>query len=147
VAKVEAAPSVTDHYGPGVPIGGGALAGKDPHKVDKCGALRGRQLAKKLVRGGVDEARVLLGWTPGVIRVSRRGVDKPGKCESAGAEGRVAFGGMVQHQGNCPRIWNCQCAIGRQICGEATSAKPLLPGSDEDRCNHEESNGHGYFSK
>jgi S-adenosylmethionine synthetase len=59
---------VIDHYEPGVPIGGGALVGKDPHKVDKCGALRARQLAKKLVRGGVDEARVLLGWTPGVIR-------------------------------------------------------------------------------
>jgi S-adenosylmethionine synthetase len=37
---------VIDHYGPGVPIGGGALCGKDPHKVDKCGALRARQLAK-----------------------------------------------------------------------------------------------------
>ena len=56
---------VIDHYGPSVPIGGGALAGKDPHKVDKCGALRSRQLAKKLVRGGVDEARVMLGWAPG----------------------------------------------------------------------------------
>ena len=56
---------VIDHYGPGVPIGGGALSGKDPHKVDKCGALRARQLAKKLVRGGVDEARVILGWAPG----------------------------------------------------------------------------------
>ena len=56
---------VIDHYGPGVPIGGGALAGKDPHKVDKCGALRARQLAKRLVRKGVDEARVILGWAPG----------------------------------------------------------------------------------
>ena len=56
---------VIDHYGPSVPIGGGALAGKDPHKVDKCGALRARQLGKKLVRGGVDEARVTLGWSPG----------------------------------------------------------------------------------
>ena len=52
---------VVDHYGPGVPIGGGALAGKDPHKVDKCGALRARQLAKKLVCQGVDEAQVILG--------------------------------------------------------------------------------------
>jgi S-adenosylmethionine synthetase len=48
-----------------VPIGGGAFAGKDPHKVDKCGALRARQLAKNLVRKGVDEARVILGWAPG----------------------------------------------------------------------------------
>jgi S-adenosylmethionine synthetase len=56
---------VIDHYGPSVPIGGGALAGKDPHKVDKCGALRARQLAKKLVRAGVEEVRVVLGWAPG----------------------------------------------------------------------------------
>ncbi|MGA7882178.1 MAG: methionine adenosyltransferase domain-containing protein, partial [Terrimicrobiaceae bacterium] len=49
----------------GVPIGGGALCGKDPHKMDKCGALRARQLAKKLVGGGADEARVMLGWAPG----------------------------------------------------------------------------------
>jgi S-adenosylmethionine synthetase len=56
---------VIDHYGPGVPIGGGALCGKDPHKVDKCGALRARQLTKRLVRKGVDEARVILGWAPG----------------------------------------------------------------------------------
>jgi S-adenosylmethionine synthetase len=56
---------VIDHYGPGVPIGGGALSGKDPHKVDKCGALRARQLAKKLVCEGADEARVILGWAPG----------------------------------------------------------------------------------
>ena len=49
-----------------MPIGGGALCGKDPHKVDKCGALRTRQLAKKLVRQGADEARVIVGWAPGV---------------------------------------------------------------------------------
>ena len=45
-----------------IAIGGGALPGKDPHKVNKCGALRARQ---KLVRDGVDEARVTLGWAPG----------------------------------------------------------------------------------
>jgi S-adenosylmethionine synthetase len=56
---------VIDHYGPSVPIGGGALAGKDPYKVDKCGALRARQLARKLVREGVDAARVTLAWAPG----------------------------------------------------------------------------------
>ena len=56
---------VIDHYGPGIPIGGGALSGKDPHKVDKCGALRARQLALELVRAGADEAQVTLGWAPG----------------------------------------------------------------------------------
>jgi S-adenosylmethionine synthetase len=56
---------VIDHYGPLVPIGGGAISGKDPHKIDKCGALRARQLAKQLVRAGADEATVTLGWAPG----------------------------------------------------------------------------------
>ena len=72
---------VIDHYGPGVPIGGGALSGKDPHKVDKCGALRARQLAKKLVRGGVDEASVILGWAPGS--------DTPFLVEASTSEGSV----------------------------------------------------------
>ena len=56
---------VIDHYGPLVAIGGGAICGKDPHKVDKCGAVRARQWAKQLVRAGVDEAQVTLGWAPG----------------------------------------------------------------------------------
>ena len=56
-----------DHYGPGVPIGGGALCGKDPHKVDRAGALRARQLAVRLVRdGGARNATVRLGFLPGL---------------------------------------------------------------------------------
>jgi S-adenosylmethionine synthetase len=55
-----------DHYGPHVPIGGGALCGKDPHKVDRVGALRARQVALRLVRdAGLPEATVWLGWQPG----------------------------------------------------------------------------------
>jgi S-adenosylmethionine synthetase len=58
---------VVDHYGPGVPIGGGALCGKDPHKVDRVGALRGRQIAVRLVReAGAASATVRLGWLPGL---------------------------------------------------------------------------------
>jgi S-adenosylmethionine synthetase len=70
---------VVDHYGPTVPIGGGALSGKDPHKVDKCGPLRARQLAKSLVRAGADAADVTLSWAPGadappsVVAVTTRG--------------------------------------------------------------------------
>jgi S-adenosylmethionine synthetase len=57
---------VVDHYGPGVPIGGGALCGKDPHKVDRAGALAARQLAVRLVAGGHGRsATVWLGWFPG----------------------------------------------------------------------------------
>ena len=57
---------VVDHYGPGVPIGGGALCGKDPHKVDRAGALAARQLAVRLVAGGhARSVTVWLGWLPG----------------------------------------------------------------------------------
>ncbi|MEI7436255.1 MAG: methionine adenosyltransferase domain-containing protein [bacterium] len=56
---------IVDHYGPTVPIGGGALCGKDPHKIDRCGALRARQWARQLVADGAREARVTLSWAPG----------------------------------------------------------------------------------
>jgi len=55
-----------DFYGPSVPIGGGALCGKDPHKVDRCGALRARQIAKHLVASGLaSHALVHLAFVPG----------------------------------------------------------------------------------
>ena len=57
---------IVDHFGPCVPIGGGALCGKDPHKVDRVGALRARQIAVALVRDrGVREATVFLSYLPG----------------------------------------------------------------------------------
>ena len=56
---------VVDHYGPSIPIGGGALSGKDVWKVDRCGPLRARQVAKRLVATGHHEAKVHLGWAPG----------------------------------------------------------------------------------
>ena len=57
---------VVDHYGPGVPIGGGALTGKDPHKVDRAGALAARHLAVNLLAAlGAGVVTVQLGWLPG----------------------------------------------------------------------------------
>ncbi|MDO8599147.1 MAG: methionine adenosyltransferase domain-containing protein [bacterium] len=57
---------VVDAYGPHVPIGGGALSGKDPHKIDRAIALRARQIAKHLVIAGVTErALVHLAFAPG----------------------------------------------------------------------------------
>lgn len=41
---------VVDFYGPNVPIGGGAIYGKDPHKVDVCGPKKARELALKLIK-------------------------------------------------------------------------------------------------
>ena len=56
-----------DFYGPEIPIGGGAICGKDPHKVDVAGAFRARELALKLLKGGAGRRAVTvrLGWTPG----------------------------------------------------------------------------------
>jgi S-adenosylmethionine synthetase len=60
---------VVDAFGPNVPIGGGALSGKDPHKIDRAAALRARQIAKHLVIAGVAE-RVLvhLAFAPGDVQ-------------------------------------------------------------------------------
>ena len=60
---------VVDHYGPGVPIGGGALTGKDPHKVDRAGALAARHLAVDLLTAlDAGAVTVHLGWLPGEPR-------------------------------------------------------------------------------
>jgi len=56
---------VIDHYGPSVPIGGGAMVGKDPWKIDRSGQLRARQLAKRLAKQGYYDCKVTLTWSPG----------------------------------------------------------------------------------
>jgi S-adenosylmethionine synthetase len=57
---------VVDAYGPRIPIGGGALSGKDFFKVDRAGALHARRIAKAVVVTGVaSEALVRIGWFPG----------------------------------------------------------------------------------
>jgi len=56
---------VVDHYGPSIPIGGGALCGKDAWKVDRCGPLRARQWARHLIAQGCHAAFTTLGWGPG----------------------------------------------------------------------------------
>jgi S-adenosylmethionine synthetase len=44
---------VADSYGPNVPQGGGSFSGKDPTKIDRCGAYAARWIAKSLVTSGV----------------------------------------------------------------------------------------------
>lgn len=56
-----------DFYGPTVPLGGGAMCGKDPHKVDRVGALRARQIAVRLIQDAtIRDATVWLSWLPGL---------------------------------------------------------------------------------
>ena len=57
---------VVDAYGPRIPIGGGALSGKDFFKADRAGAIYARRLAKAVVLTGLtEEATVRLLWHPG----------------------------------------------------------------------------------
>jgi S-adenosylmethionine synthetase len=57
---------VVDAYGPRVPIGGGALSGKDFYKADRAGALLARRVAKAVVLAGAAvECRVTLAAFPG----------------------------------------------------------------------------------
>jgi S-adenosylmethionine synthetase len=56
---------VMDAYGPGIPIGGGAWYGKDPHKPDRAGGLLARQLALQCVKAGLGlRVRVQLEYRP-----------------------------------------------------------------------------------
>ena len=57
---------VVDAYGPRVPIGGGALSGKDFFKADRAGAILARRLAKAVVMSGAaPECVATLAIAPG----------------------------------------------------------------------------------
>ena len=53
-----------DFYGPRVPIGGGALFGKDLSHIDRAGAYAAREAALDAVRQGARECKVLLCYAP-----------------------------------------------------------------------------------
>jgi len=56
---------VAEAYGSAVPIGGGTIHGKDPHKPDVRAQRIARERAVALVRGGVEEATVWVVFRPG----------------------------------------------------------------------------------
>ena len=57
---------VVDAYGPRVPIGGGALCGKDFFKCDRAGAIIARRIAKAVVlTGAARECTATLAFHPG----------------------------------------------------------------------------------
>ena len=57
---------VMDHYGPRVPIGGGALYGKDLSHIDRLGAFNARRFAIEMVRAGARESMIRLCYAPGM---------------------------------------------------------------------------------
>ena len=57
---------VMDYYGPRVPLGGGALSGKDLSHIDRAGAYAARRACSEAVRNGAGEALVRITCAPGV---------------------------------------------------------------------------------
>ena len=80
---------VMDFYGPSVAIGGGALSGKDPWRLDRAAALRTRQIAVAMVATGfVREARVTFAWGPRDARPSGVVLEADGRILDAGTAAR-----------------------------------------------------------
>jgi len=60
---------VVDAYGPRVPIGGGALSGKDFYKADRAGGILARRLAKAVaLTAAARECTATLAFLPGAER-------------------------------------------------------------------------------
>lgn len=55
---------VMDYYGPRIPIGGGALSGKDMSHVDRLGAYAARHVALQIVRSGANSCQVTVVYAP-----------------------------------------------------------------------------------
>ncbi|MCW5941449.1 MAG: methionine adenosyltransferase domain-containing protein [Fimbriimonadaceae bacterium] len=70
---------VVDQYGPRVPIGGGALSGKDLSNIDRAGAYAARAAAVATVAGGATECRVRVCYAPNVSRPLDVGWDLVGR--------------------------------------------------------------------
>ena len=57
---------VMDYYGPRVPLGGGALSGKDLSHIDRAAAYSAREAAVRAVQSGARECRVTLAYAPNI---------------------------------------------------------------------------------
>ena len=57
---------VMDYYGPRIPIGGGAISGKDLSHIDRAGAYAARKACIEAVENGAGEALVRVTYAPGI---------------------------------------------------------------------------------
>ena len=55
---------VMDYYGPRIPMGGGALSGKDMSHIDRLGAYAARHAALQIVRSGAKSCQVTVVYAP-----------------------------------------------------------------------------------
>ena len=66
---------IVDNYGPHIPIGGGALSGKDPSKVDRSAAYMARRIAVDYLRKrGAKEVFIRLAYAIGYAEPLERTV-------------------------------------------------------------------------
>jgi S-adenosylmethionine synthetase len=96
---------VVDTYGGAVPIGGGAMSGKDPTKVDRSGAYVARWVAKNIVAAGLAEkclvrlSYVIGGIKPLEISINAYGTEKVPEDKIAEAVSKVfdlSPGGIIR---------------------------------------------------
>jgi S-adenosylmethionine synthetase len=77
---------VMDYYGPRVPLGGGAIYGKDPMHVDRLGARKAREMAIDAVKRGAGECLVRAVYAPNVAEPLDVMVDVTRLLDSRSAE-------------------------------------------------------------
>ena len=74
--------TVVDTYGGIVPVGGGAMSGKDPTKVDRSGAYASRYVAKNIVAAGLaDKCLVRLSYVIGGVEPLEVSIDTFGTAK------------------------------------------------------------------
>lgn len=94
---------VMDYYGPRVPIGGGALAGKHHAHIDRVAARAARAAALHAVQTGASQCQVMLAYAPNRDLPLDVVYDMHGRGERRdatwfGHAAIVARGGAVSHQ-------------------------------------------------
>ena len=78
---------VVDTYGGFGPVGGGALSGKDPTKLDRLGAYYGRYIAKNVVAAGLaDRCQLQISYAFGEIDAISTSIDTFGTSKFSNEE-------------------------------------------------------------
>jgi S-adenosylmethionine synthetase len=88
---------VMDYYGPRVPLGGGALWGKDPRHVDRFGARVARELAVAAVQRGAYTCTVRAVYAPNVAAPLDVAVETEGGGEPQIDVSRFTLGDTSLH--------------------------------------------------
>jgi S-adenosylmethionine synthetase len=110
---------VMDYYGPRIPLGGGALAGKHPAHIDRMAARAARQAAVHAVQTGAPECTIRLAYAPNrnaplqeTWEMGRRGERQgTGFFNFDAMLGRLPAGLAKRDQGNGVYAWELPEAV------------------------------------